>query len=47
MNLAKIFKSLTFLLMLSIAAIPAIAAPKSVDARTLDVAGVKTGMDYD
>lgn len=36
-----------FLPMPSIAAVTATAAHKSVDARTLDVAGVKTGMDYD
>ena len=33
--------------MMSIAAVTATAAHKSVGARTLDVAGVKTGMDYD
>ncbi|RZI59614.1 MAG: hypothetical protein EOP14_04120 [Pseudomonas sp.] len=31
----------------SLVAVHASAAPKSVDARGLDVAGVKTGMDYD
>ena len=47
MTMNRTFKLSAFSLMTSIAAITATAAPKSVDARTLDVAGVKTGMDYD
>lgn len=47
MNRINIFKIVAMTLFASFFAVHAIAAPKSVDARTLDVAGVRTGMDYD
>jgi hypothetical protein len=47
MTFSKTFRISAVAVIVAIHISPAAAAPRSVDASTFDVAGVKTGMDYD